>query len=120
MPLPNGRSVMKDLHFALASNNLTKGWAPQHAMSLYHSFEDTVVPEVNRESAKNSYSDWVIRLHAGGTVQYDHVGTGRQFFLGTAEFDAIRALAKAPIHQTTSDVDAIEDDIPYGDKEHDD
>ena len=60
IPLPEHRGLMEDLHFALASNNLTKGWTPQHALCLYHSRYDTVVPEVNRESAGNSFPDWVL------------------------------------------------------------
>jgi len=117
VPLPTHRGLMEDLHFALASNNLTKGWVPQHALCLYHSKEDTVVPEVNRQSAVSSFGEWIIRLHASGHLQFDHVNTGVQFFTGTAEFDAIRALSKAPVHQTTSDVTHIKDDLPFYDKE---
>ncbi len=115
VPLPDKRGLMKDLHFALASNNLTKGWMPRHAVFLYHSIDDSVVPEVNRESAGNSFGQWVIKLHAGGIEQFDHVGTGRQFYLGTAEFEAIRQLAKAPVHQNIQNAialrDAIDDEI---------
>ena len=103
VPLPTRRGVMEDLHFALASNDLTRGWVPQHVLLLYHSFEDTVVPEVNRQSAANSLGDWVIKIHASGALQFDHVNTGIQFFLGTEEFTAIRKLAKAPVHQTIQD-----------------
>ena len=46
----------------------------------------------------------MIKLHASGHLQYDHVGTGRQFYLGYEEFDAIRALAKAPLHPTVDQV----------------
>ena len=104
VPLPEQRSLMEDLHFALASNNLTKGWQPQHALMLYHSFEDTVVPEANRESARNSFPSWVIRLHASGVEQFDHVGTGVQFFTGTAKDAAIRILSGAPVQQTEETV----------------
>lgn len=103
VPLPTRRGVMEDLHFALASNDLTRGWVPQHVLLLYHSFEDTVVPEVNRQSAANALGDWVIKIHASGALQFDHVNTGIQFFLGTEEFTAIRKLAKAPVHQTIQD-----------------
>ena len=103
VPLPTQRGVMEDLHFALASNDLTRGWVPQHVLLLYHSFEDTVVPEVNRQSAANALGEWVIKIHASGSWQFDHVNTGRQFFLGTEEFTAIRKLAKAPVHQTIQD-----------------
>ena len=50
---------MEDLHFALESNNMTKGWQPQHPIFMYHSFKDTVVPEVNRERAGNTIGEWV-------------------------------------------------------------
>lgn len=114
VPLPTQRSLMQDLQFALASNNLTKGWTPQHALFLYHSTDDSVVPEDNRESAGNSFGQWVIKLHASGASQYDHVGTGRQFYLGIAEFAAIRQLAKAPVHQTMQDAIDMKDDIITG------
>jgi surface protein len=114
VPLPTQRSLMQDLQFALASNNLTKGWTPQHAMFLYHSYDDSVVPEVNRESAGNSFGEWVIKLHASGAAQFDHVGTGRQFFLGLAEFAAIRELADAPVHQTLQDAIDMKNDIWTG------
>lgn len=111
VPLPTQRGLMEDLHFALASNNLTKGWVPQHTIFLYHSFDDSVVPEVNRQSAYNSFPDWVIKLHASGTWQFDHVGTGRQFYLGTEEAEAIRVLSKAPVHQTTATVANIKSNM---------
>lgn len=104
IPLPTKRGVMEDLHFALESNNMTKGWQPQHPIFMYHSFKDTVVPEVNRERAGNTIGEWVIKLHASGHLQFDHVGTGVQFFLGLEEFNAIRALAKAPLHPTVDQV----------------
>lgn len=105
IPLPTHRGLMEDLHFALESNNMTVGWQPQHAIFLYHSFEDTVVPEKNRERATFTLgNDWVIELQASGDVQYDHVGTGTQFFLGTEEFNAIRKLAYANVHQTVYEV----------------
>ena len=109
IPLPTKRGVMEDLHFALESNNLTTGWQPQHPIFLYHSYKDTVVPEVNRERADNTIGEWVIKLHAGGTVQFDHVGTGVQFFLGTNEFRAIRALARGPVHPTVQQVTYLRD-----------
>lgn len=61
---------------ALASNNLTKGWVPNHAVFLYHSYDDSVVPEVNRESAGNSFGQWAIKLHASGAGQFDHENYG--------------------------------------------
>ena len=104
IPLPTHRGVREDLHFALESNNLTHGWVPQHAMFLYHSYEDTVVPELNRQSASYAFGSWVIKLHASfGDLQFDHVGTGVQYFMGTNETNAVEALAGAPIHQTIQD-----------------
>lgn len=111
VPLPTQRGLMEDLHFALESNNLTKGWQPQHVVFLYHSYDDSVVPEVNRQSAYNSFPDWAIKLHASGMWQFDHVGTGRQFYTGTEEAAAIRILSNAPIHQTTATVANIKDNM---------
>ena len=114
VPLPTQRGLMFDLQYALASNNLTKGWAPQHAVFLYHSNDDSVVPEVNRESAGNSFGQWVIKLHASGAIQFDHVGTGRQFYLGTAEAEAIRMLSKAPVNQTIQHAIDMKNNISTG------
>ena len=36
-------------------------------------------------------------------MQFDHIGSGIQFFMGTNEGKAIEALAGAPIHQTIQD-----------------
>lgn len=103
VPLPNHRGLIEDFHLALESNDLTKGWIPQHAIFLYHSYDDSVVPEANRESASNAFGNWAIKLHSGGDSQFDHIGSGRLFFLGTAEPAALKQLAKAPIHQTVQD-----------------
>ena len=71
---------------------------------MYHSYEDNVVPEINRECAAYIFGSWVIKLHASfGDMQFDHIGSGIQFFLGTNEGKAIEALAGAPIHQTIQD-----------------
>jgi hypothetical protein len=118
IPLPTHRGLMEDLHFALESNNMTMGWQPQHPIFMYHSYDDTVVPEVNRERAGNTIGDWVIKLHASGYLQYDHVGSGRQFYLGLEEFNAIRALANAPLHPTKEDVSNIRTE--YGSNSLDD
>ena len=111
IPLPEHRGLMEDLHFALASNNLTKGWTPQHALCLYHSRYDTVVPEVNRESAGNSFPDWVLKFHSGYILPFDHVNSGKAFFLGTAEFKAIRVLSKASVHQTTDEIETMKEHL---------
>jgi len=105
VPLPTHRGVNEDLHFALESNNLVLGWQPQHAMFLYHSYKDTVVPESNRTSAASAFGEWVIKLHASvGSLQSDHVPTGLEFLFGTEEFNAIRALSAMPYQQTLDDV----------------
>lgn len=118
IPLPTKRGLMEDLHLALESNNMTKGWQPQHPIFMYHSYDDTVVPEVNRERAWNTIGDWVIKVHASGHLQYDHVGSGRQFYLGLEEFNAIRALANAPVHPTKEQVSQIRTE--YGSNSVDD
>ena len=101
---PTHRGVIEDLHYALESNNLTQGWNPSHAIFMYHSYEDNVVPEINRECAAYIFGSWVIKLHASiGDMQFDHIGSGIQFFMGTNEGKAIEALAGAPIHQTIQD-----------------
>ena len=82
---------------------------------MYHSYEDTVVPEVNRESASRALGEWVIKLHASvGSIQFDHVGTGREFFVGTEENNAIRALADMPYHQTLDDVREVKNNYDQG------
>lgn len=116
IPLPTHRGVMEDLHFALESNNLTHGWAPQHTILMYHSYDDNVVPESNRQSAGEAFGDWVIKLHASfGSMQFDHIGTGVQYFMGTSESNSIEALAGAPIHQTTQDALNIKNSFSSGD-----
>ena len=46
-PVPTKPGLMEDLHRALESNNLTKGWTPQHRVAFFHSTYDTVVPYEN-------------------------------------------------------------------------
>ena len=46
-PVPTEPGLMEDLHRALESNNLTKGWTPQHRVAFFHSTYDTVVPYEN-------------------------------------------------------------------------
>lgn len=105
VPLPTHRGLYEDMHLALESNSLVRGWQPQHAIFLYHSYEDTVVPELNRTSASSAFGEWVIKLHASlGSMQSDHVPTGIEFLFGTEEFNAIRALSAMPYVQTLEDV----------------
>ena len=115
VPLPTQRGLIEDVHLALESNCTARGWQPQHAVFMYHSYEDTVVPEVNRESASRALGEWVIKLHASvGSIQFDHVGTGREFFVGTEENNAIRALADMPYHQTLDDVREVKNNYDQG------
>ena len=79
IPLPTKRGVMEDLHFALASNDMTKGWTPQHTILLYHSKLDPVVPFVNATSAKNSFGAWSV-LHTSNIDNHNNAGT--DFFQG--------------------------------------
>ncbi len=46
-PVPTEPGLMEDLHRALESNNLTKGWTPQNRIAFFHSTYDTVVPYEN-------------------------------------------------------------------------
>ena len=69
---PEGRGLMKDLHRALESNNLTKRWQPQKPICLYHSTKDTVVPYVNFESAKAAFSG-ITTLYLDDTDKEDHI-----------------------------------------------
>ena len=79
IPLPAHRGVIEDLHFALASNNMTAGWNPEHKMILFHSTDDTVVPYNNYTSAAN-------RLNGNNMIEHwkssgqDHVDSGTTFF----------------------------------------
>lgn len=80
IPLPAHRGVMEDLHFALASNDLTSGWQPTHAITLFHSKGDRVVPYVNAERAKNALGSKVKLITAPNGQ--DHGESGVDFFKG--------------------------------------
>ena len=56
-PVPTEPGVMEDLHRALESNNLTKGWTPQHRVAFFHSTYDTVVPYENLLSFMRNHQD---------------------------------------------------------------
>lgn len=115
IPLPTHRGLMEDLHFALESNNVTMGWQPQHAIFLYHSYNDTVVPEKNRERACNTIGDWVIRVKGSGN---DHVNEGTSFFFSNSEKAdrCVEILAGSNIHQTVSDVTSMKSGFSYLDQ----
>ena len=82
--LPTKRGVCEDLHRALDSNNLTKGWQPKHQVRLWHYRTDTVVPYDNAVAAKQNLGPNCL-LYTAGTgldASWDHVGGGRVFFVG--------------------------------------
>ena len=56
-PVPTTSGLMEDLHRALESNNLTKGWTPQHRVAFFHSTYDTVVPYENLLSFMRNQQD---------------------------------------------------------------
>lgn len=87
IPLPAHRGVIEDLHFALASNDMTRGWSPCHAIFLFHSNADTVVPFDNAQSAKNRLGGYVV-LHESD-LGHDHVPAGTDFFAQDSEIDIV-------------------------------
>ena len=106
-PVPTEPGVMEDLHRALESNNLTKGWTPQHRIAFFHSTYDTVVPYENLLSFIRNQQSLTYyffendrsRTTAAGvtcttasedkanvyirdaTCTNDHVGAGKDFFM---------------------------------------
>ncbi|MBP5560906.1 MAG: hypothetical protein J6X70_03795, partial [Muribaculaceae bacterium] len=80
IPLPTHRGLFEDLHFALASNDMTSGWTPEHAVFLFHSKDDTVVPFVNFTKASNSFGKWAVPRTIN--IGRDHVPAGEVFFRG--------------------------------------
>ena len=85
IPLPTHRGVMEDLHFALASNDMTSGWEPKHTIKLFHSKGDRVVPYVNAERAKNALGGKVDLTTAPNGQ--DHGESGVDFFKGDDTVD---------------------------------
>lgn len=77
VPLPAHRGVFEDLHFALASNNMTANWKPEHSMYLFHSAADPVVPYDNAESAQSRMGSKVDLYTVYGK---DHIEGGVAFF----------------------------------------
>ena len=90
IPLPSHRGIMEDLHLALASNDMTKGWTPAHAILLFHSTDDTVVPYVNATKAKNSLGNWAV-LHPS-SLGHDHVASGTDFFKSDNNWQLVKKL----------------------------
>ena len=90
VPMPSRRGVNEDLHYALASNDMTEGWTPQHAILLFHSNSDNVVPYANAERAKAKFGDWAV-LHTS-KLGHDHVDSGTDFFQSDSYFDLAMSL----------------------------
>lgn len=80
IPLPKHRGLAEDLHLALSSNDLTRGWNPQHKILLFHSTGDNVVPYVNAIRAKNALGSKVELEDAPN--KNDHMDSGHDFFAG--------------------------------------
>ena len=64
---------MNDLISALESNNLTKGWTPQHPICLFHSMRDTVVPYPNCVNARDIFHSMVTLYLLDIYTSQDHV-----------------------------------------------
>ena len=64
---------MNDLISALESNNLTKGWIPQHPICLFHSMRDTVVPYPNCVNARDVFHSMVTLYVLDIYTSKDHV-----------------------------------------------
>ncbi|MBR5101890.1 MAG: hypothetical protein IK092_02055, partial [Muribaculaceae bacterium] len=88
IPLPAHRGVIEDLHFALASNDMTEGWTPKHALLLFHSNSDNVVPYVNAQRAKANLKSWAV-LHTS-QLGHDHVDAGTDFFKADETIDVAK------------------------------
>ena len=86
IPLPTQRGVYEDLHFALASNNMTSNWKPEHTMYLFHSGYDHVVPYVNAESALSRLGSKVDLKTVYGM---EHVDAGVAFFSQNDNLDVV-------------------------------
>ena len=91
VPLPAHRGVFEDLHFALTSNDMTMGWTPQHAILMFHSTSDNVVPYVNADRAKANLGSWVV-LHRS-TLGHDHVDAGTDFFKADKTTDVLKEIS---------------------------
>lgn len=95
--LPTVRGVCEDLHMALESNNLTKGWTPTHPVKLWHYRSDTVVPYDNATSANQNLGSQCSLYTAGTGIDpgWDHVGGGRVFYTGINVGDAENEMLEA-------------------------
>lgn len=92
--LPAHRGVYEDLHFALASNDITQGWTPQHAILMFHSNSDNVVPYVNAQRASANLGRWAV-LHTS-RLGHDHVDAGVDFFKADKTTDVLSEISIRP------------------------
>ncbi len=88
IPRPTQRGLFEDLHLALASNDMTEGWTPQHALLLFHSTSDNVVPYVNAQRAKAKLGSWAV-LHSS-ELGHDHLDAGTDFFKADKTSDVVK------------------------------
>ena len=102
VPLPKQRGVMEDLHFALASNDVSRGWNPAHTIQLFHSTGDTVVPYSNALKVKNTFGDKV-ELEDARNKQ-DHMDSGTDFFKGDSNLDVILDVLNLRMYHRVSDI----------------
>lgn len=87
IPLPTHRGVMEDLHYALASNNITAGWKPSKLPVLFHSEDDPVVPYDNAKSVFSRMG--VSRSDAWICKNKDHIDAGMFFFSQSAKANVV-------------------------------
>ncbi|MBP5135728.1 MAG: hypothetical protein ILP23_00180 [Paludibacteraceae bacterium] len=78
IPLPTKRGVLEDLHLALASNDLTRGWTPSGYILMFNSKDDPVVPYDNALRVMNSVSEEHRDLMTRSGL--DHGEGGKAFF----------------------------------------
>lgn len=84
IPLPTKRGVFEDLHLALSSNDLTRGWKPKGQIFLFHSTTDPVVPFVNAERVENTFTGF--NQHGKFIVTLDKTGDLNHYEAGLAFF----------------------------------
>ena len=76
---------MNDLISALESNNLTKGWTPQHPICLFHSMRDTVVPYPNCVNARDVFRSMVTLYVLDTYTSKDHVKACADFMFSAVK-----------------------------------
>lgn len=93
VPLPTKRGVFEDLHFALASNDLTRGWKPKGQIFLFHSKDDPVVPYDNAKrventfTGKNGHGAKIVTLESADHL--DHGKAGVAFFSQKGDLEVV-------------------------------